>query len=177
MKLVLLLGAVLLTACTPVEEAIPGDSALSYIAEHTEHGFDDANLTWEAMEARLDRGETISIACGHVSMLGVRKMKELGIKARRVSTRGFGTEPGNEGASHTLMEVWRNDHWELYDLDLNRRPVYSDGRGMSLQEFSDVRKTGEFRYEILADDTGISDGEVERFYDAAIGVIVAEEPI
>ena len=127
-------------ADTPADTSARANVILTNVAEHVSHGFANYNDSFETMEAKIARGEHISVLCGQVSYLGARALGRAGITVRFVGA--FASQradlldvPSDVIESHAMLEVWTGARWELYDLDSNVQPVDSQGQPVTIGEF------------------------------------------
>jgi len=100
-------------------------------------------------------------------------LKNLSIKSRIVTTLTL-EEPWNSyDTGHTLVEVYKKDHWQVYDLDNN--VVFKRGeRYLNFLEFVESVKNNDYTIEKIADDAeyavggSVKDGYDYSFYFEAI---------
>src|SRR3990167_1246368 len=145
------------------------DSLLSGISWISSHGIADKNKTKDELikKALTDK---LSINCGVIALF---VLKNLSIKSRIVTTLTL-EEPWNSyDTGHTLVEVYKKDHWQVYDLDNN--VVFKRGeRYLNFLEFVESVKNNDYTIEKIADDAeyavggSVKDGYDYSFYFEAI---------
>lgn len=104
---------------------------LSDLALHHVHSWDQEGMPIPDLVARYRAGEVLRTACGGISRVGVRVLRDAGYQARLagvVTKQAF--DGDNDG--HIMLEVWDQDGWRLYDLDGNRRAVDAALHGVNL---------------------------------------------
>lgn len=105
--------------------------ALSDLALHHVHSWDQEGMPIPDLVARYRAGEVRRTACGGISRVGVRVLRDAGYQARLAGVVTYQPFDGdNDG--HIMLEVWDQDGWRLYDIDGNRRAVDAALHGVNL---------------------------------------------
>lgn len=132
-------------------------SAISWIASH---GLADKGKSSEEL---LEKAKTqkLSINCGDVALF---VLKNLNIKARIVTTLTL-EEWNSYDTGHTMVEVFDDGRWKVYDLDNNVR-LLADGQPLNFLEFAERAASGDYQIEKIADDAEYSvEGSKKAGYD------------
>ncbi|MEK7142595.1 MAG: transglutaminase domain-containing protein [Patescibacteria group bacterium] len=126
------------------KDNIPGlMSAISWIASH---GLADKGKTSQELLEKA-KTEKLSINCGDVALF---VLKNLNIKARIVTTLTL-EEWNSYDTGHTMLEVFDDSRWQVYDLDNNVR-LLADGQPLNFLEFAERASSGDYQIEKIADD-------------------------
>lgn len=138
------------------------DSLLSAVSWIASHGLADKNKTKEELmkKALTDK---LNINCGVISLF---ILKNFNIKSRIVTTLTLEDPWNSYDTGHTLVEVYKKDGWQVYDLDNN--VVFKKGNHYLnfLEFFESIKNNNDYTIEKIADDAEYSvGGSVKEDYD------------
>ncbi|HEX6022762.1 MAG TPA: transglutaminase domain-containing protein [Solirubrobacter sp.] len=157
--LTLAVAGVVLFASPPVSRAASSaDAILRDLAANQTHSWIDDELALDEIVAKYEAGNRLYVTCGNVAEVGRRLLRAEGYTARVVQTiTRHEFDYFNDG--HLMLEVWLDNRWQLYDLDVNRRAVDAAGEGVSLVDQVAAAREGRALWQPIADDPLWNDNE------------------
>lgn len=135
-------GLILTLAVLAAALAIPGsaaakpsaDAIIREIASDQTHGWADNAVPTADLVSDVKAGKRIYVTCEAVTLVAQSMLEADGYQARLATT--LTRQAFNDVDNiHVLTEVRLHGQWIVYDIDNNRQPVDSRGRGMTAATF------------------------------------------
>lgn len=89
---------------------------IKYLSENHVHGPLDDHISYEIANETIKQ-RPLEMTCGAFSYYMLRKLTEMDIKCRFILTMTW-DDWNDYNNGHSMIEVWENNRWVLYDCDL-----------------------------------------------------------
>lgn len=125
------------------------NALLSSIAWISVHGMKDVNKSPQELEKKA-KIEKLSLNCGAVSLFAKHLLDEQKIKNRIVTSLTL-EEWNSYNNGHTMIEVFLDGKWKVFDLD-NNVIFNKNGQSLNFLDLSEAVSADNYSIEKIADD-------------------------
>jgi hypothetical protein len=128
-----------------------------YIAEHHLHGYRDDHLSYDESK-KIIKNNVLHKTCGPISDFTIQFLAEKGIKSRFVLFLTL-DEWNDCNNGHSLLEVYDQGHWQVWDIDLKNYFV-KDGRLLNAVELCKACTNSSFEIVLFSHSEKLAYGDL-----------------